>query len=185
MAPLEDGNTGIEDDASGARVNNGRLQIIPADASGNPVAVNYDSDRGLYLLAISGQVVVGPPPMPSGATPVNISADTPLNVNGTDDTNYTITNGTTFCLQQLVAGAEDSPVAAGSVVEVIFDDGAEHVVARIYVAGFTNIVSYLDLCKARDGTTLTGNGTNEIIIRRRRLSNQTLEVEGVLNAYEV
>jgi hypothetical protein len=160
VAPLEDGSSGIEDDNAGARVVNGRLQI-------------------------AGHVVVAPSTPPAGSTPVTIAADTPLDVNGTDDTAYTITNGKTFYLQQLIAGAEDSPVAAGSAVEVFFDDGAEHIVSRIYVAGFTNIVSYPDIDEARDGTTMTGNGTNQIIVRRRRLSNQTLEIEGVVLGYEV
>lgn len=42
MAPLEDGSSGIEDDNTGARVVNGRLQIIPADSAGNPVDVNVE-----------------------------------------------------------------------------------------------------------------------------------------------
>lgn len=43
MPPLEDGNTGVVDDAEGARVSSGRLLIIPADSSGNPVTVNAEA----------------------------------------------------------------------------------------------------------------------------------------------
>jgi len=44
MAPLEDGNTGIEDDNTGARVVGGRLQIIPADENGNAATINAEED---------------------------------------------------------------------------------------------------------------------------------------------
>ena len=42
MSPLEDGSSGIEDDDTGARVSNGRLRIIPADASGNEISIHAD-----------------------------------------------------------------------------------------------------------------------------------------------
>jgi hypothetical protein len=163
MAPLEDGASGLEDDEAGARVVGGRLQM-------------------------SGHVVLAPSTPPSGATPVTLINDTPLELTSAaspSDVSRVITNGTTFYVQHVVAGAAASPVAAGSVIEVIFDDGTEHIVARAYVQGFTNIVTYPDLCEARDGTALTGNGTNTIIVRRRRLSAQALELEGVLTGYEV
>jgi hypothetical protein len=187
MVPLEDGNTGIEDDASGARVLSGRLQIIPTDASGNPVDVIYDSTSGGYMLRMAGQVVVSPSPIPAGGTPITVAADNPLEITGgtsPHDTAYTITNGKTFYLQQFVAGCQGDPTASGSVIELYFDDGTEHLVDRIYIDGFTNYVSYADVYKTRDGTTMVGNGSNQVIVRRRRLSNSGQEVDGVVRGYE-
>jgi hypothetical protein len=169
----------LEDDSVSAEL---------VDTAGNPVTVAYDSDRGVYLLSISGQVVVAPPAIPSGATPVTVENNDPLNLTGgasPDDETYTITNGTTFYVTQFIAGGESNPTAAGSVVEIYFDDGTEHLVSRIYINGNTASLSFNCLCEARDGTTLTGNGTNTMIVRRRRLSNAASEVEGVLYGYEV
>jgi hypothetical protein len=156
------------------------------DSGGNPVSVIFDGTH--YLLKMSGQVVVAAPPLPSGATAIAVAADNPLSLTGgtsPHDTTYTIANGQTFYLQQFVAGCEGDPTSNGSKAEIIFDDGAEHVVDRIYVDGFTNYVAYNDVCTARDGTTMVGNGSNTIIVRRTRMSASGQEVDAVARGYEV
>lgn len=185
MAPLEDGSSGIEDDNAGARVVNGRLHIIPADPSGNPVDVGYDPTTGRYLLAISGTVALGVTPIPSGATPVSLANDTPLDMSGTNQTTYVITNGKTFYLQQIVAGSQGDPTENGSRVELFFYNGTEHLIARIYLTGFTTFITYPQLNKTRDGVAVTGNGTNYLILRRTRLSGGNQEVDAIIYGYEV
>jgi hypothetical protein len=111
--------------------------------------------------------------------------DTPLDMSGNNQTTYVITNGKTFYLQQIVAGSQGDPTENGSRVELFFYDGTEHLVARIYLTGFTTFITYPQLNEARDGTAMSGNGTNYLILRRTRLSGGNQEVDAVIYGYEV
>lgn len=146
--------------------------------------VSYDAADGIRRLAIDGKVSISPPPPPAGTTEVIMSADNPLSMNGTHNTEYIIGTGKTFHIQQITCGAEGDPNEKGSKVEIIFHNGTEHIVERIYVVGFTQFGIYPDTAEARDGTKLIGNGTNKIIIRRNRLGGNTLEVDAVVRGYE-
>jgi hypothetical protein len=141
---------------------------------------------------LPGQIVVNYPiQAPNGTTEVNIYGDDPLILSqqtSPDDEAYVITNGKTFCVQEITIGCEGDPSADGSKVEVIFDNnGTERVIDRLYVMGISRTKVYPDLSKSRDGTTLAGNagGTNKIILRRVRLSNASQEVDAVLRGYEI
>jgi len=140
------------------------------------------NDAGIYRLQISGKVQsVGAVPPPA-TTPVLISADTPLSV-GTNDTDYVIPNGETFHLQQITAGNEDP--TKGAVTLVVFDDGSEHVVERVYTAGFTVQAGFSDIVVARDGTPLLGNGTNKIVVRRVKYSGSNIDIDAEVRGYSV
>lgn len=154
--------------------------VVIRDTSGN--AVTITDDAGVYRLQIEGKVQVTGATPPPATTPVQINAATPLSV-GSNDTTFTIPNGETFFLQEITAGNEDP--TKGAVVEVIFDDGTEHLVARIYINGQTISIGYTDLEEARDGTALDGNGTNTIIVRRAKFSGSNIAIDAVVRGYTV
>lgn len=150
------------------------------DAAGNAVTVTEDA--GVYRVEINGKVsVVGALPPPS-TTAAIIYADTPLSV-GTNDTAFVIPNGETFHLQNITCGNEDP--TKGASVTVLFDDGTEHVIARVYLGGQTLTIGYSDIALARDGTALVGNGTNEIIVRRAKFSGSNIAIDAVATGYTV
>lgn len=144
------------------------------------IDVTVTNDAGINRLEILGKVALTgalPPPATNAAV---IFADTPLTV-GNDDTTFTIPNGETFHLQEIVAGNEDP--TKGAVIEVLFDDGSEHLIARVYINGETIIIPYTDVIEARDGTSLTGNGSNEIIVRRVKYSGSNIAIDAVVRGY--
>ena len=152
--------------------------VVLYDAAG--VAVTITDDAGVNRLEISGKVqTVGAIPPPA-TTAVVISADTPLTV-GSADTAYLIPTGETFHLQQITCGNEDP--TKGAVTTVIFDDGAEHVIERVYTAGFTVQAGFADVVVARDGTPLLGNGTNTIIVRRDKYSGTNIAIDAEVRGY--
>ena len=150
-----------------------------------------DTTDDFNRLAVSGKVSISPPPPPINADEVVIAADTPLEINNQNsphDTAYVITSGKTLYVQQIVAGAEGDPTERGSKVEVIFNEnGTEHIMERIYVAGFTQFGIYPDTSTARDGTLMVGNagGTNTLIVRRARQSNSAQEIDAVIRGFEI
>lgn len=151
---------------------------VLVDDSGNAVTVTQDGV--VYRLEITGKVsVVGALPPPS-TTAVDIFADTPLTV-GSHDTTWTIPSGETFRLQNITVGNEDP--TKGAVTEIIFDDGTEHVVERVYTTGQSISISFPDETTARDGTTMTGNGTNTIIVRRAKYSGTNIAIDAVVRGY--
>lgn len=153
---------------------------VPTDAAGN--AISSQDDAGIRRLEIAGKVsVIGALPPPS-TTPVAIFADTPLTV-GSHDTTFVIPSGMTIHLQQITAGNEDP--TKGASVEVIYDDGAEHMIARIYTSGQSELFSFSDIAEARDGTALTGNGSNTIIVRRSKYSGTDIAIDCVVRGYTV
>jgi hypothetical protein len=161
----------------------GRVKIT----DGTEVAdIITDSEDGINRLQIKGKVSVSAPQAPATATAVTLASDTPLDMTGTEENSYTITDGKTFTITSVVAGAEGDPTEKGSKIEVIFDqNGTEKVIDRIYLTGQT-VAIYPDTSESRDGTSLDGNpgGTNKIILRRVRLSGSTQEVDAVLRGYE-
>jgi len=156
----------------------GRIEPVLVDSSGNEVTITQDGV--VYRLEITGKVsVVGALPPPS-TTAVDIFADTPLTV-GSHDTTWTIPSGETFRLQNITVGNEDP--TKGAVTEIIFDDGTEHVVERVYTTGQSISISFPDETTARDGTTMTGNGTNTIIVRRAKYSGTNIAIDAVVRGY--
>jgi hypothetical protein len=148
------------------------------DASGNPVTIT--NDAGTYRLNIIGKVAITGATPPPATTPAVITAATPLVV-GTHDTTFTIPNTKTFYLQEIVTGNEDP--AKGSSVEVIFNNGTEHLIARVYTASTTLVVGYPDVAAARDGTALLGNGTNTIIVRRKKYTGSDIAIDTIVRGY--
>jgi hypothetical protein len=140
------------------------------------------ADAGVNRQEISGKVtVVGAAPPPA-TTAAIINADTPLTV-GSHDTSFVIPNGETFYLQNVTAGNEDP--TKGASIEVIYDNGAEHTIARVYIAGFTTSIGFNDLSEARDGTALVGNGAHEVIVRRAKFSGTNIAIDAVVSGYTV
>ena len=160
------------------------------DEYGSPIAtvsgvdgVRLGVDTAPIVLAIDQPVLavsIVPQPIPPGSVGVFIAADNPLIVN-TDDTTFTIPSGKTFYLQQIIVGNEDP--AKGARVEVLYDDGTERMVARTYTAGETVAVPIANQSVARDGTTMSGTGSNTIIVRRSKLTGSDLQVDAVVRGY--
>ena len=138
------------------------------------------ADAGVNRQEIIGKVSVVGAGAPPSTTAQVINADTPLIVT-TNDTVFVIPNATTYALQNIIAGNEDP--TKGCVVEVIFNDGSEHLIERIYRSGSTQGSSYDDVDIARDGTALLGNGTNEIIVRRTRYAGSAIAIDAVVTGY--
>lgn len=131
-----------------------------------------------------------PPVPPPNATAVAVSQDdTYLSIDGTDspdDTEYTIPNGKTFYLQNLLGGAEGDPSEKGSRLDAVYIDSSsvEHVISRLYLVGQTISSVFADTPVARDGTQMNGNGSStKIVLRRIRLSNAAQEVDGEIRGY--
>ena len=153
------------------------------------LALVEDTSDNIWRLAVQGKVSISAPMVPPATTAVIVAADTPLAIgsgSSPHDTEYVISNGTTFTLQSIVAGAEGDPAEGGSRIDVVYVDSGstEHLVSREYINGFTTVI-YPDTSKARDNTTMTGNGTTtKIIVRRVRLSGGSVEVDAVARGFE-
>jgi len=141
------------------------------------------------MSSLPGQIVVPyPPACPPGATEINIYADNPLelsNANSPHDTERVIANGKTFKLQRVIVGAGHDPSEKGTEVELIYEDASEHVVARFFAENATYEMQFGDLDRARDTTTMVGNGsTFKFIVRRTRLSSSGQRVDVHVQGYE-
>lgn len=148
------------------------------DSSGNEVTITEDA--GIRRLEILGKVsIVGavPPPDTNSAL---IAADTPLTV-GNNTITFVIPDGETFHLQTVIAGNEDP--TKGSVIEVFFNDGAQHLITRVYTSGQTVELGFPDVIVARDGTSLVGNGVNTIDVRRAKFSGTNIAIDAVVSGY--
>lgn len=157
-----------------------------SDGVARAIDVRVDPNGGTRRLQIEGKVSVTAPVAPPATTSVTLSASTPLSISNDTTTSYVITNGKTFYIQQIACGCEGDTSERGSCIEVSYYDGAvEHLVERLYINGFTQYGVLPDTPKARDGTTMTGNGTTKTIrIKRRRLSGSSQEVDAVVRGYE-
>lgn len=159
----------------------GSWPVYLANSSGNNVTIT--NDAGVYRVEIQGKVqTIGAAPPPA-TTGVLIYANNPLTV-GTSDTDYTIPNGDIFRLQEIVAGNEDP--TKGAVVSVYYYNGTEHLVARVYTAGFTIPIGYPDVSEAQDGTSMVGNGTTFLIrVRRQKYSGSDIAIVAQVAGYVV
>jgi hypothetical protein len=174
-------------------VTNGKnfgMPIAGRDLSdlGRLATVTQDSEDGKNRLEVSGKFSISAPPPPPAATPKQVAADTPLDVTGTLDTDYEITDGTTFTVQSITGGSEGDPTEKGAKIEVIYVDFSlvEHVISRIYLVG-QSIQVFPDTSTARDGTALVGNATagqGLIRVRRLQFGGGTRELEAVVRGFE-
>lgn len=164
------------------------LVISGSDTTGKAqfAQVDVDAVDGVRRLQITGKVTTSYPTAPPSTTPVTIDASTPLSITTTSTTEYTISNGKTFVIQQVSTGAEGDPTEKGSKIEIIYYDGTtEHLIERIYITGFTQFGVYPDTRTARDGTVMAGDGsTKKIRVKRYRLSGSAQEVDAVVRGYE-
>jgi hypothetical protein len=115
---------------------------------------------------------------------VLIHADTPLTV-GSHDSVYVIPDGEVFHIQEIHQGNEDP--TKGASVEIIYYNGTEHLLERVYSAGSTVTIGYPEINAARDGTSMVGNagGTNTIITRRLKYSGSNIAIETEVVGYVV
>jgi len=137
-------------------------------------------------LYVTGKVSLVSPMPPVGKTQITIDNSSPLSIASTSNVKYTIASGSTFVLQQIIAGSEGDTSERGSVVEVYYSgsDLSSHIVSRVYVSGFTTFIQP-NTSQARDGTSLGGDGTAYLVLRRRRLSGAAQEVDCVVRGYEI
>ena len=156
---------------------------VLTDDDGN--AFSSSLDVGVRRQEIAGKVsIVGASPPPA-TNSFSVFADTPLIV-GSADSTFVIPTGETLHVQQMTAGNE-SPLK-GSSVEIIYDEnGVEHLVIRIYLAGFSALYGFADVNAARDGTALVGNigGTNKLIVRRLKFSGPDIAIDAYVSGYTV
>jgi hypothetical protein len=153
------------------------------DASGNAQHLRLDGNKNLKVTNVL-------PTPPGAATAVIIAQpENELEIAGgvqnPHDTDYLIPSGQTFFLQVVSCGAAGDPSEDGSRVDVVYYDGTtEHIVTRMYLAGQTVYEAFPDSSHARDGTTMSGDGsTKKIILRRIRLSQATQEVDAEVRGY--
>jgi hypothetical protein len=152
--------------------------VILFDKDGN--AFSSQLDAGVRRLEIAGKVsITGATPPPATSSAI-IFADTPLTV-GLDDTVFLIPDTETFHLQEVVLGNEDP--TKGAKVTVLFDDGAEHVITRVFSNGFTLVIGFPDVVAARDGTPLLGDGVASIIVRREKYTGSDIAIDAVVRGY--
>jgi hypothetical protein len=181
------------------------------DANGNPLAFADGSDvSSAQSILIAGKdaedksriiftegngvlrVASVPPSPPPGTTEFVLAPDNgDLEVGPTptyhEKESSVIGNGTDLVLQFIAAGAEGDPSERGSKVEIFWREGAgptDHLVERMYLTGATVALSLPDTRKTRDGTTMTGNGSNtKLVIKRTRMSTSAQEVDCVVRGY--
>jgi hypothetical protein len=136
-------------------------------------------------------VAAKPPSAPPGTTAFVLAADTPLIVGPVPNFRETVSpvigNGLELYLQTVSAGAAGDPSENGSKVEVYWREGAtptDHLITRIYLSGQTVNEVLPNVHHSRDGTALTGNGSNtSLVIRRERLSVSAQEIDAEVRGY--
>ena len=144
-----------------------------------------DNSDGKFRLSIEGKVSVSAPSAPPSASPITIDASSPLDVTSISTTNYTIPNGVTFTVTQVIYGSEGDPNEKGNKAEIYYVDASSntHLIDRVYFTGFSGQI-FPDTKTARDGTTMVGNGTTtQIRIIRERLGGAALEIDVVVRGY--
>ncbi len=184
----------LYDDVNQVALAVAREATIPANTRGILI-LGEAQDGKSYAVRVSGlgKVAVesslpGPPP---GTTEFVLSADDPLSVGPSPNYHETvstaITNGEHLHIQFVAGGAEGDPSERGSMVEVYWREGGtptDHLIERIFLTGETVYLSLPDTGKARDGTTLAGDGsTTKLVIRRERLSTSAQRVDAVVRGY--
>jgi len=153
---------------------------------GTNVSMVEDSNvPDLYRVAVTGKVSIQIVATPVGGTNIQVVADTPLGIKkqtSPHDTVYVIPNEKKLYVTQIVVGCQGDPSVDGSKCELIFNDGSDHLLERVYVMGLTTF-NYPNVCTTRDGTEMIGNGTNTFIVRRIRLSVAEQEIDAVARGY--
>jgi hypothetical protein len=144
-----------------------------------------DSTDDINRVAVVGKVSITDPEPPAATTAVLIPAYDPLEISATDDTEYVIPDGKRLTIQTVYVTAEGDPTVKGSGVNIVYDmNGTEELVTMIHIMG-QPYSQYPNTAVTFDGTYLDGNtaGTNKVIVRRLRFSNNSLEVVGVVRGY--
>jgi hypothetical protein len=161
---------------------------------GIPVVAHDKQDLVRKILAEpDGALIVAakPPSAPPGTTSFVMAADTPLSVGPVPTFHETVSPAigasVGLYLQTIAAGAAGDPTENGSKVEVYWREGStptDHLISRIYLSGQTVNEVLPNVNEARDGTALTGNGSNTyLVIRRQRLSTAAQEIDVEVRGY--
>ena len=166
------------------------LPVVSRDSSDTVRRLLSETDGALI---VASRIPVAPP----GTTPFTLAVnEAELNVGAGGDVaspNTTlgsiIGSGVDVYVQNIGVGTEGDSSENGSVVEVYWREGAgptDHLIDRIYVMGETVDVQLPNVHTARDGTALTGNGTNtRLAVVRKRLSLAALEIDFVVRGYTI
>lgn len=164
---------------------------------GIPIVGRDYEDKSRYLFTEADgtlRVASQPPSAPPGTTEFVLAQDeVDLEVGPSptfhESESAVIGNNVNLYLQTVIGGASGDPSEKGSKVEVYWREGAgptDHLISRIYLSGQTVIETLPDVNKARDGTQMTGNGTNtKLVLRRERLSTSAQEIDGEVRGYYV
>lgn len=153
------------------------------DVNGNPLINQQTMALSIPVVLASDQTALpvsisAIPPIPVGATAVNIEAFGGVATTSGIDTNYTITNGQTLTIQAFFGGSEEK--TSGSVCELFYDpNGDLSVLTRvrtIWVNGDSFTVGVQQ--------EFVGDGTARIVARRRGYSGSSREMEVAWAGYE-
>ena len=127
----------------------------------------------------SGRALVSQPPpeAPPGTTAISQTEFGSLS--GTDDSFYTITNGTTLTITRLLGGAEGNTNGGTSIELYEAPNGNTTGIGLIAVIFSNGQSTFLDLNRE-----FVGNGTRAILLRRRRLDGGSSEVYGAWEGFE-
>lgn len=161
---------------------------------GQSVLARDKTHAARYLLSeTDGALIVAakPPSAPPGTTEFVLAGDTPLTIGPVPNYHETVSaaigNGINLFIQTVSAGAAGDPTENGSKVELYWREGTgptDHLITRIYLSGQTVNLVTPNINAARDGTQLTGNGTNTyLVIRRERLSTAAQEIDAEVRGY--
>lgn len=184
----------LYDDANGVAMAVAQGVAIPENTRALLIAGrSYDGKSYIADVSDKGRVSVTThlATAPPGTSPFVLDASSPLNVGPVPSYQETlgaiVANGYDLHIQFVAAGAEGDPSEKGSKVEVYWREGVgptDHLVERIYVRGSTVSLSIPDSNLARDGTAMTGNGSNtRLVVRRIRLATSEQEIDGVVRGY--
>ena len=127
----------------------------------------------------SGRLLVSP----EAATPADTTEVIRVaqsSISGNNDTIYTVTNGKILTLQIFQSGAELNSIG-GSKVSLYEDPNGNLSVLNLIVVLYVNGSS----AEASISTSLVGNGTRRLVMRRSVFSGSSREVFGRWKGFEV
>ena len=186
-AVLYDGNSKPLSIVDGVAIPASTPSLIISGRDAQDYAHNLVTD-GEGVLKVSNQ----PPQPPPGTTPFSLAvAEVDLEISAPpayhDQESAVIGSGLVLYLQTFASGAAGDPNERGSRVDILWREGVgptDHVVTRMYIGGQSLSFTLPDVKAARDGTSLTGDGsTTKVVIRRYRLSNAASEVDAEVRGY--
>lgn len=147
--------------------------LIGQKLMASSVPIVFASDQSALPTTISAI-----PPIPIGATAVNVEAFGSVGTTAGTDTFYTITNGKTLTIQSFFGGAEEK--TGGSVCELFYDpNGDLSVLTRIRAIWVNGDSFTVGVQQEFDG-----NGTRRIVARRRGYTASGREMEVAFSGYE-